>query len=138
MKPLAKPALEAVDQKLTGFVPPRFTRIYQNWVENIRDWCISRQIWWGHRIPAWYCACGELIVDYKEPDACPSCGGSAIEQDPMCLIPGSVQHYGPFLPWAGLNQTPDLAHFYPTSVLVTAYDIIYFWVARMMFMGLLL
>jgi valyl-tRNA synthetase len=136
MKPLAEPALKAVDQKLTGFVPPRFTRIYQNWVENIRDWCISRQIWWGHRIPAWYCACGELIVDYKEPEVCPSCGGSAIEQDPDVLDTWFSSALWPFSTMGWPEETPDLAHFYPTSVLVTAYDIIYFWVARMMFMGL--
>jgi valyl-tRNA synthetase len=136
MKPLAEPALGAVEEKLTQFVPPRFTRVYQNWVENIRDWCISRQIWWGHRIPAWYCECGEIIVDYTDPVKCPSCRSSALEQDPDVLDTWFSSALWPFSTLGWPEQTPDLAHFYPTSVLVTAYDIIYFWVARMMFMGL--
>ena len=136
MKSLAKPALEAVEKELTTFVPPRFTRIYQSWVENIRDWCISRQIWWGHRIPAWYCACGEVIVDYNEPKTCSACGGSALEQDPDVLDTWFSSALWPFSTLGWPEKTADLAHFYPTSVLVTGYDIIYFWVARMMFMGL--
>jgi valyl-tRNA synthetase len=136
MKPLAEPALGAVEENLTQFVPPRFTRVYQNWVENIRDWCISRQIWWGHRIPAWYCECGEIIVDYTDPVKCPSCRSSALEQDPDVLDTWFSSALWPFSTLGWPEQTPDLAHFYPTSVLVTAYDIIYFWVARMMFMGL--
>ncbi len=136
MKPLAGPALAAVEDNLTVFVPPRFTRVYQNWVENIRDWCISRQIWWGHRIPAWYCSCGEVIVDYSEPKKCPSCGSSSLEQDPDVLDTWFSSALWPFSTLGWPEQTPDLAHFYPTSVLVTAYDIIYFWVARMMFSGL--
>jgi len=136
MKPLAEPALGAVEEKLTQFVPPRFTRVYQNWVENIRDWCISRQIWWGHRIPAWYCECGEIIVDYTDPVKCPSCSSNALEQDPDVLDTWFSSALWPFSTLGWPEQTPDLAHFYPTSVLVTAYDIIYFWVARMMFMGL--
>lgn len=136
MKPLAEPALEAVNNDLTRFIPPRFTRIYKNWVENIRDWCISRQIWWGHRIPAWYCECGEVIVDYDEPKKCPSCGGSSIEQDPDVLDTWFSSALWPFSTLGWPDETPDLKHFYPTSVLVTAYDIIYFWVARMIFMGL--
>ena len=136
MKPLAEPALDAVEEKNTKFVPQRFTRIYQNWLENIRDWCISRQIWWGHRIPAWYCSCGEVIVDYTDPDRCPSCGSSALEQDPDVLDTWFSSALWPFSTLGWPEETPDLAHFYPTSVLVTAYDIIYFWVARMMFMGL--
>ncbi|MFU8795040.1 MAG: valine--tRNA ligase, partial [Dethiobacteria bacterium] len=136
MKPLAEPALQVVNDDLTRFVPPRFTRIYKNWVENIRDWCISRQIWWGHRIPAWYCACGEVIVDYAEPKNCPSCGGSSIEQDPDVLDTWFSSALWPFSTLGWPDETPDLKHYYPTSVLVTAYDIIYFWVARMMFMGL--
>jgi valyl-tRNA synthetase len=136
MKPLAEPALEAVEEKLTVFVPPRFTRIFRSWVENIRDWCISRQIWWGHRIPAWYCQCGEVIVDYEDPETCPSCGSSEMEQDPDVLDTWFSSALWPFSTLGWPEQTPDLEHFYPTSVLVTAYDIIYFWVARMMFMGL--
>ncbi len=136
MKPLAEPALEAVSDELTVFVPSRFTKIYQNWVENIRDWCISRQIWWGHRIPAWYCACGELIVDYSQPESCPACGSGKLEQDPDVLDTWFSSALWPFSTLGWPEKTPDLEHFYPTSVLVTAYDIIYFWVARMMFMGL--
>ncbi len=136
MKPLAEPALKAVAGNDTVFIPPRFTRIYQNWVENIRDWCISRQIWWGHRIPAWYCDCGEVIVDYEEPENCPSCGNGSPEQDPDVLDTWFSSALWPFSTLGWPEQTPDLDHFYPTSVLVTAYDIIYFWVARMMFMGL--
>ncbi len=136
MKPLAEPALEAVEAERTIFVPPRFTRIYQNWVENIRDWCISRQIWWGHRIPAWYCGCGEIIVDYTDPEICPACKSSDLEQDPDVLDTWFSSALWPFSTLGWPDETPDLDHFYPTSVLVTAYDIIYFWVARMMFMGL--
>ncbi len=136
MKPLAEPALQAVNDQLTRFVPPRFTRIYENWLENIRDWCISRQLWWGHRIPAWYCQCGEVIVDYEEPKTCPSCGNSEIKQDPDVLDTWFSSGLWPFSTLGWPDQTPDLKQYYPTSVLVTAYDIIFFWVARMMFMGL--
>ncbi len=135
MEPLAEPALKAVADGETVFVPPRFTRIYQNWLENIRDWCISRQLWWGHRIPAWYCACGELVVDYEEPEKCPSCGGK-LEQDPDVLDTWFSSALWPFSTLGWPDITADLKHFYPTSVLVTAYDIIFFWVARMMFMAL--
>ncbi len=136
MKPLAEPALEAVKDGRTGFVPPRFARTYNIWLENIHDWCISRQIWWGHRIPAWYCACGEVIVSYTEPTICPSCGGSKLEQDSDVLDTWFSSALWPFSTLGWPERTPDLEHFYPTSVLVTAYDIIYFWVARMMFTGL--
>ena len=136
MKPLAEPALEAVKNGQTGFVPPRFTRIYNDWLENIRDWCISRQIWWGHRIPAWYCSCGEVIVDYTEPESCSSCGGSDLSQDPDVLDTWFSSALWPFSTLGWPDKTADLDHFYPTSVLVTGYDIIFFWVARMMFMGL--
>ncbi len=136
MKPLAEPALQAVKDGRTNFVPSRFARIYNNWLENIHDWCISRQIWWGHRIPAWYCACGELIVDYEPPQKCPSCGSSQLNQDNDVLDTWFSSALWPFSTLGWPEQTPDLEHFYPTSVLVTAYDIIYFWVARMMFMGL--
>ncbi|MFO8192987.1 MAG: valine--tRNA ligase [Bacillota bacterium] len=136
MKPLAEPALEAVNAGKTVFIPSRFKRIYQNWVENIRDWCISRQLWWGHRIPAWYCSCGEIIVDYEEPQRCPSCGGSSFEQDPDVLDTWFSSGLWPFSTLGWPDRTIDLDHFFPTSVLVTAYDIIFFWVARMMFMSL--
>ncbi|MGM0652214.1 MAG: valine--tRNA ligase [Bacillota bacterium] len=136
MKPLAEPAMQAVKDKQTGFVPPRFARIYSSWLENIHDWCISRQIWWGHRIPAWYCECGEIIVSYTEPRTCPSCGENKLKQDPDVLDTWFSSALWPFSTLGWPERTPDLDHFYPTSVLVTAYDIIYFWVARMMFMGL--
>ncbi len=136
MKPLAEPALEAVKEQHTNFVPPRFTRIYNDWLENIRDWCISRQIWWGHRIPAWYCKCGELIVDYEDPVSCPSCSSSDLQQDPDVLDTWFSSALWPFSTLGWPDKTPDREHFYPTSVLVTGYDIIFFWVARMMFMGL--
>ncbi len=136
MKPLARPALEAVKEGRTEFVPPRFTRVYNEWLENIRDWCISRQIWWGHRIPAWYCDCGEVIVTYEDPEKCPSCSSSNLVQDPDVLDTWFSSALWPFSTLGWPDNTPDLKHFYPTSVLVTGYDIIFFWVARMMFMGL--
>ncbi len=136
MKPLAEPAMEAVKEDQTSFVPPRFTRVYNDWLENIRDWCISRQIWWGHRIPAWYCECGEVIVDYKDPKSCSSCGSSELKQDPDVLDTWFSSALWPFSTLGWPDKTADLEHFYPTSVLVTGYDIIFFWVARMMFMGL--
>ncbi len=136
MKPLAGPALEAVRRGQTVFVPPRFTRIYENWVENIRDWCISRQLWWGHRIPAWYCPCGEIIVDYEDPQSCPACGGRELEQDPDVLDTWFSSALWPFSTMGWPDRTPDLERYFPTNVLVTGYDIIFFWVARMMFMSL--
>ena len=118
------------------FMPERFTRTYLNWVENVRDWCISRQLWWGHRIPARYCSCGEMIVDYREPDTCPSCGGKELTQDPDVLDTWFSSALWPFSTLGWPDETPDLKRYFPTSVLVTGYDIIYFWVARMLFMSL--
>jgi valyl-tRNA synthetase len=119
------------------FVPPRFTRVYENWLENIRDWCISRQLWWGHRIPAWYCPCGEVIVDYEDPkNSCPSCGAQSLEQDPDVLDTWFSSALWPFSTLGWPEETADLARYFPTAVLVTAYDIIFFWVARMIFMSL--
>lgn len=135
MKPLAEPAIARVKSGEIRFVPERFTRVYLNWVENIRDWCISRQIWWGHRIPAWYCACGETVVARLEPASCPSCGGVPV-QDPDVLDTWFSSALWPFSTLGWPERTDDLAHYYPTSVLVTGYDIIFFWVARMIFMGL--
>ncbi len=136
MQPLAEPAIEAVTSGRIKFVPERFTRVYINWLENIRDWCISRQIWWGHRIPAWYCeGCGETIVSREDITACPKCGGKA-EQDPDVLDTWFSSALWPFSTMGWPQQTRELAYFYPTSVLVTGYDIIFFWVARMIFMGL--
>ena len=136
MKPLAGPALKAVRERETIFVPARFTHVYENWLENIRDWCISRQLWWGHRIPAWYCSCGEIIVDYEEPAACPACGAETLEQDPDVLDTWFSSALWPFSTLGWPEKTADLSRYFPTSVLVTAYDIIFFWVARMIFMSL--
>lgn len=136
MKPLAEPAMDAVSQGLTEFVPERFTKIYMNWLENIRDWCISRQIWWGHRIPAWYCsACGKTIVSRQDISACPHCGGE-VQQDPDVLDTWFSSALWPFSTMGWPDETAELARYYPTSVLVTGYDIIFFWVARMMFTGI--
>ncbi|MDI6710533.1 MAG: valine--tRNA ligase [Bacillota bacterium] len=137
MKPLAEPAIQVVKEGRLRFVPERFTKIYLNWLENIRDWCISRQLWWGHRIPVWYCKdCGEVIAAKEDPSACTRCGGGNLEQDPDVLDTWFSSALWPFstLGWPG--ETAELKHFYPTSVLVTGRDIIFFWVARMIFMGL--
>ncbi|HQD05604.1 MAG TPA: valine--tRNA ligase [Bacillota bacterium] len=136
MKPLAEPAIKAVQEGRTVFIPERFTRIYLNWMENIRDWCISRQLWWGHRIPAWYCSCGEIVVDYDTPERCPRCGGSELVQDEDVLDTWFSSALWPFSTMGWPDETPDLKRYFPTSVLVTGYDIIFFWVARMIFMSL--
>ena len=137
MEPLAKPAVEAVRDGRTKFVPERFEKIYFNWMENIKDWCISRQLWWGHRIPAWYCAdCGELIVSRQDPDRCPHCGSTHLEQDPDTLDTWFSSALWPFSTLGWPDETPELKKFYPTDTLVTGYDIIFFWVARMIFSGL--
>lgn len=137
MEPLAKPAVEAVREGKTRFVPDRFEKIYYHWMENIRDWCISRQLWWGHRIPAWYCAdCGELIVAREAPGTCPKCGSTKLTQDPDTLDTWFSSALWPFSTLGWPEQTPELKHFYPTSTLVTGYDIIFFWVARMIFSGI--
>lgn len=136
MEPLAKPAMEVVRDGRVQFVPERFSRTYLNWLENIRDWCISRQIWWGHRIPAWYCeSCGETIVSRDDLTVCPHCGG-AVEQDPDVLDTWFSSALWPFSTMGWPENTVELRQFYPTSVLVTGYDIIFFWVARMIMMGL--
>ncbi|MCE5285391.1 MAG: valine--tRNA ligase, partial [Pelosinus sp.] len=136
MKPLAQPAIEAVNSGKIRFVPERFTKIYINWLENIRDWCISRQIWWGHRIPAWYCdECGETIVAREDVHACPKCGGK-VTQDSDVLDTWFSSGLWPFSTMGWPEKTEELNYFYPTSVLVTGYDIIFFWVARMIMMGL--
>ncbi len=136
MKPLAGPAIEAVKSGQTKFVPERFEKIYFNWLENIRDWCISRQLWWGHRIPVYYCEeCGEMTVSKTVVDTCPKCGGKT-HQDPDTLDTWFSSALWPFSTLGWPNQTEDLEKFYPTSVLVTGYDIIPFWVMRMMFSGI--
>ena len=137
MKPLAEPAIDAVKDGTVKFVPDRFSKIYFNWMENIQDWCISRQLWWGHRIPAYYCQeCGHMMVERDHPDVCPKCGSSRIEQDPDTLDTWFSSALWPFSTLGWPEKTEDLDYFYPTSVLVTGYDIIFFWVARMIFSGL--
>lgn len=136
MKPLAEPAIKAVKDGKTTFVPKRFEKIYFNWMENIKDWCISRQLWWGHQIPAYYCDdCGEMVVSRTPLDKCPKCGGK-MHRDPDVLDTWFSSALWPFSTLGYPNNTEDLKYFYPTSVLITAYDIIFFWVARMMFSGL--
>jgi len=136
-KPLAEAALAAVADGRIRIVPEHFTKVYNHWLENIRDWNISRQLWWGHRLPVWYCRdCGEVIVARKDPTSCPKCGSSKIEQDPDILDTWFSSALWPFSTLGWPDQTPDLAYFYPTSVLETGYDILFFWVARMIMMGL--
>lgn len=136
MKPLAEPAIEAAKDGRITFIPERFTKIYLNWMENIRDWCISRQLWWGHRIPVYYCRdCDEIIASVTPVTGCSKCGG-AMEQDPDVLDTWFSSALWPFSTLGWPEKTPELEHFYPTSVLVTGRDIIFFWVARMIFSGL--
>ena len=136
MKPLAKPALEAVRSGEIKFVPERFDKTYYNWMENIRDWCISRQLWWGHRIPAYYCdACGETVVSAEAPEKCPKCG-APMHQDEDVLDTWFSSGMWPFSTLGWPEETEALKYFYPTATLVTGYDIIFFWVARMIFSGL--
>jgi len=136
MKPLAEPAVEAAKEGRVRFIPGRFAKIYLNWMENIRDWCISRQLWWGHRIPVWYCRdCEEMIVSREAVTKCPKCGGPC-EQDPDVLDTWFSSALWPFSTLGWPKNTLDLAYYYPTSVLVTGRDIIFFWVARMIFSGL--
>ena len=134
MEPLAKPAIEAVRSGETKFVPERFDKIYFHWMENIKDWCISRQLWWGHRIPAWYCAdCGEVIVAKEAPCTCSKCGSERLSQDPDTLDTWFSSALWPFSTLGWPENTADLQHYFPTNTLVTGYDIIFFWVARMIF-----
>ncbi|MDR0984611.1 MAG: valine--tRNA ligase [Ruminococcus sp.] len=136
MKPLADPAIEVVKVGKTKFIPDRFSKIYFHWLENIKDWCISRQLWWGHRIPAYYCDdCDEIIVDKNEVCICPKCGSKAIRRDPDTLDTWFSSALWPFSTLGYPENTDDLKYFYPTNTLVTGYDIIFFWVARMMFSG---
>ncbi len=133
MEPLAKPANDAVRNKETKFVPERFDKIYFSWMDNVKDWCISRQLWWGHRIPAYYCdACGEMVVSENDETICPKCG-APLRQDPDTLDTWFSSALWPFATLGWPNETPELKKFFPTDVLVTGYDIIFFWVARMIF-----
>ncbi len=137
MKPLATPAIDAVKNGETKFVPQRFEKIYFHWLENIRDWCISRQLWWGHRIPAWYCAdCGEITVSKDDATTCAHCGSKNITQDPDTLDTWFSSALWPFSTLGWPEETADFKHYYPTNTLVTGYDIIPFWVMRMMFSGI--
>ncbi len=137
MKPLAKRAIEAVKNRETEFVPDRFQKTYLNWMENVRDWCISRQLWWGHRIPAYYCKdCGHMEISKTDVTVCPKCGSKNISQEEDVLDTWFSSALWPFSTLGWPEKTKDLEYFYPTSVLVTGYDIIFFWVARMMFSGL--
>jgi len=137
IKPLAEAALEAVQDGRIKIVPERFTKVYYNWLENIEDWCISRQLWWGHRIPVWYCGdCGKMTVTREDPDHCAYCNSPNIHQDPDVLDTWFSSGLWPFSTLGWPDQTPDLEYFYPTSVLETGYDILFFWVARMIISGL--
>ena len=137
MEELAKPAIEAAEKGQLTHVPERFEKTYLRWLYEIRDWCISRQLWWGHRIPAYYCDdCGETVVDYDMPSKCPKCGGTHFHQDEDVLDTWFSSALWPFSTLGWPDNTEELEYFYPTDVLVTGYDIIFFWVVRMVFSGL--
>jgi valyl-tRNA synthetase len=135
MKPLAEPALQASRDGTVTFTPRHWQRVYEHWMENIRDWCISRQLWWGHRIPVWYCACGEQVVTREDPTSCPKCGGTELRQDPDVLDTWFSSQLWPFSVFGWPRQTDDLKAFYPGHTMVTAPEILFFWVARMIVMG---
>ncbi|MFH1169471.1 MAG: valine--tRNA ligase [Chloroflexota bacterium] len=135
--PLAQPAIEAVTSGRINIIPARFTKVYLNWMENIRDWCISRQLWWGHRIPVWYCHdCGQMTVAVAEPKSCQHCGSGNISQDPDVLDTWFSSALWPHSTLGWPDDTEDLRYFYPTTVMETGYDILFFWIARMVMMGL--
>lgn len=136
MKPLAEKALKAWRDGEIVFYPRKWENTYTHWMENIRDWCVSRQIWWGHRIPAWYCECGETIVSREDVTKCPKCGSTNVKQDPDVLDTWFSSWLWPFSTLGWPSETEDLKKFYPTTALVTAYDIIFFWVSRMIMAGL--
>ena len=137
IQPLADVALEAVRDGRIKIVPEHFTKVYYNWLENIQDWCISRQLWWGHRIPVWYCAdCKEMIVSSEDPTECGACGSFDLNQDPDVLDTWFSSGLWPFSTLGWPEETPDFKYFYPTSIMETGYDILFFWVARMIMSGL--
>jgi len=137
MKPLAKAGLEAVRDGRITIVPDRFSKIYFNWLENIQDWCISRQLWWGHRIPVWYCSdCNHITVSREDPECCEKCQSTNIKQDPDVLDTWFSSGLWPFSTLGWPDKTPDLEYFYPTTMMETGYDILFFWVARMIMFGL--
>jgi valyl-tRNA synthetase len=134
-KPLAERAITEVETGRIQFIPENWTKTYFEWMYNIRDWCISRQLWWGHRIPAWHCECGEIVVAREEPASCPRCGSSKLVQDPDVLDTWFSSALWPFSTLGWPDETEDLKLFYPTSLLITGFDILFFWVARMIMMG---
>ncbi len=135
MKPLAEPALAAARDGTITFTPPHWKRVYEHWMETIQDWCISRQLWWGHRIPVWYCECGDEIVAREDPAQCPRCGSTDLEQDPDVLDTWFSSQLWPFSVFGWPEETEDLEAFYPGHTMVTAPEILFFWVARMIMMG---
>ncbi len=136
-KPLADKAMAAVNEGRIQFVPDNWNKTFFNWMENIRDWCISRQLWWGHRIPAWHCAnCQKITVAREAPTACPNCQSSELDQDPDVLDTWFSSSLWPFSTLGWPADTEDLRTYYPTSLMITGFDILFFWVARMMMMGL--
>ena len=135
IQPLAERAIEVVEKDHIRFTPANYRQIYLNWMKNIHDWCISRQLWWGHRIPAWHCTCGEIIVAREEPKACPKCGSAELKQDPDVLDTWFSSGLLPFTSLGWPEASRDLDVFYPTSLLITGFDILFFWVARMIMLG---
>ena len=136
-KPLAEPAILAVEEGRIQFIPENWTKVYYEWMHNIRDWCISRQLWWGHRIPAWYCQeCGEIVVSRETPERCTKCGSARLEQDPDVLDTWFSSGLWPFSTMGWPEESADLQKYYPTSLLITGFDILFFWVARMIMLGL--
>ena len=137
MEEMAKPAIRAIETGELQFVPENYSKTYLHWLENIKDWCISRQLWWGHRIPAYYCEdCGEMVVGFEAPETCPKCGGHHFRQDEDTLDTWFSSALWPFETLGWPEETPEYKYFYPTDVLVTGYDIIFFWVVRMVFSGI--
>ena len=137
MKDLAEPAIRAVEEGKIRFIPENWSKVYFEWMRNIHDWCISRQLWWGHQIPAWYCdECGKVMVELEKPAKCAECGSENLRQETDVLDTWFSSGLWPFSVFGWPEQTPDLKYYYPTNLLVTGFDIIFFWVARMIMFGL--